>query len=113
MKNLTLILGFFLLVLNVLIGLMYSSYKPFNLGLNSAVIIINTLMIYSLGIAQIKDGFRIPLVFLFLIAAIIEFILGFFVPESWKNNFALTGLILLVTAQMGLYVITYFVSKIN
>jgi hypothetical protein len=113
MKNLTLVIGGIILVLNVLIGLIFSFYKPFNVGLNSAVIIINTLMIYSLGIVQIKDGFRISLSFLFLLAVIIEFILALFVHDSWENNFALTGLILLIVAQIVLYIISYVVSKNN
>ena len=113
MKNLTLVIGGIILVLNLVIGLIFSSYKPFNIGLNSGVIIVNTLMLYSLGVAQIKDGFKISLSFLFLIAAVIEFILAFFVPETWENNVALTMLILLFAGQTVLYVIACYVSKIS
>jgi hypothetical protein len=70
-------------------------------------------MLYLLGVSQIKDGFKISLTFLFLIAAVIEFILAFFVPETWENNIALTMLILLFAGQLILYVIAYFVSKIS
>lgn len=113
MKNLTLIIGVIFLLLNIVIGLIFSSYKPFNIGLNSAVIFVNTLMLYMLGVSQIKDGFKISLIFLFLIAAVIEFILALFVPDSWENNVALTMLILLFAGQLILYVIAYFVSKIS
>lgn len=112
MKNLILVIGGIILLLNLVIGLIFSSYKPFNIGLNSAVIIVNTLMLYSLGVAQIKDGFKISLSFLFLVAAVIEFILALFVPDTWENNLALTMLILLFAGQLILYVIAYFVSKI-
>ena len=113
MKNLTLVIGGIVLLLNLVIGLIFSSYKPFNIGLNSGVIIVNTLMLYSLGVIQIKDGFRISLSFLFLIAAAIEFILGFFVPETYENSITLTMLILLFAGQVILYLIAYFVSKIS
>lgn len=113
MKNLILIIGGIILLLNLVIGLIFSVYKPFNVGLNSAVIIVNTLMLYSLSVVQIKDGFKISLTFLFLIAAAIEFILALFVPNSWENNIALTILILLFTAQIILYTIAYYVSKIS
>ena len=113
MKNLTLVIGGIFLLLNIVIGLIFSSYKPFNVGLISAVIIVNTLMLYLLGASQIKDGFKISLTFLFLIAAVIEFILAFFVPDTWENNVALTMLILLFAGQVILYVIAYFVSKIS
>ena len=113
MKNLTLIIGGIILLLNLVIGMIFSAYKPFNIGLNSAVIIVNTLMLYSLGVAQIKDGFKISLSFLFLIAAVIEFILSFFVPETFENNVSLTMLILLFAGQIVLYTIAYFVSKIS
>ena len=113
MKNLTLVIGGIILLLNLVIGMIFSSYKPFNIGLNSAVIVVNTLMLYSLGVAQIKDGFKISLSFLFLIAAAIEFIQALFVPETLGNNVALTMLIILFTGQVVLYAIAYFVSKIN
>lgn len=113
MKNLTLIIGGIILLLNLVIGLIFSSYKPFNVGLNSAVIIVNTLMLYILGVSQIKDGFKISLSFLFLIAAAIEFIMALFVPSEWENNATLTMLILLFAGQVILYVIAYFVSKIS
>lgn len=113
MKNLTLIIGGIILLLNLVIGMIFSAYKPFNIGLNSAVIIVNTLMLYSLGVAQIKDGFKISLSFLFMIAAAIEFILALFVPETLENNVALTMLILLFAGQVILYAIAYFVSKIS
>ena len=113
MKNLTLVIGGIILLLNLVTGMIFSAYKPFNIGLNSAVIVVNTLMLYSLGVAQIKDGFKISLTFLFLIAAAIEFILALFVPETLENNVALTMLILLFAGQIILYIITYFVSKIS
>ena len=113
MKNLTLIIGGIILLLNLVIGMIFSAYKPFNIGLNSAVIILNTLMLYSLGVAQIKDGFKISLSFLFLIAAAIEYILALFVPETFENNVFLTMMILLFAGQIVLYFIAYFVSKIS
>ena len=113
MKNLALIIGGIILLLNVAIGLIFSAYKPFNIGLNCAVIIVNTLMFYSLSVIEIKDGYRISLPFLFLLAATIEFILGFFVPETLENSITLTMLILLFTGQIILYAIAYFVSKIS
>lgn len=113
MKNLTLVLGVIILLLNLVIGLIFSSYKPFNIGLNSGVIIVNMLMLYILGVSQIKDGFKISLSFLFLIAAAIEFIMALFVPNEWENNATLTMLILLFAGQVILYVIAYFVSKIS
>ena len=113
MKNLTLIIGCIILLLNLVIGLIFSSYKPFNIGLNSGVIIVNTLMLYSLGVTQIKDGFKISLSFLFLIAAVVEFFMALIVPNEWENNATLTMLILLFAGQVILYVIAYFVSKIS
>lgn len=113
MKNLTLIIGGIILLLNLVIGMIFSAYKPFNIGLNSAVIVVNTLMLYSLGVSLIKDGFKISLTFLFLIAAAIEFLLALFVPETLENNIALTMLIILFAGQVILYAIAYFVSKIS
>lgn len=113
MKNLTLVIGGIVLVLNLVIGLIFSFYKPFNIGLNSGVIIVNTLLLYTLGVSQIKDGFKISLSFLFLIAALIEFIMVLFVPKSFENNVTLTILILMFAGQVILFIIAYYVSKIS
>ena len=111
MKNLTLILGGIILLLNSIIGLIFSSYKPFNIGLNTGVIIVNTLMLYILGVSKIKDGFKISLSFLFLIAAVMEFVTAFLVSESFENNVALTILILLFACQVILYVIAFIMTN--
>ena len=113
MKNLTLVIGGIILLLNLIIGMIFSAYKPFNVGLNSAVIIAKTLIFYSLGAVHIKDGFKISLVFLFFVIAAIEYILVFFVPRTWGNNIALTILILLFVSQIILFVIAFFISKIG
>ena len=113
MKNLTLVIGGIVFLLNLVIGLIFSSYKPFNIGLNSGIIIVNTLMLYSLGTVHIKDGFKISLSFLFLIAAAIEFILALFTPASWDNNVILIMLLFLLVGQIILYVISFFTSKIG
>ena len=113
MKNLVLIIGGILLLLNFILGVIFSVYKPFNIGLNSAVIFLNTLLLYILGVSKIKDGFKISLSFLFLIAAIIEFRWALFIPSMLENNIALAMLILLFVGQLILFTICYFVSKVS
>ena len=111
MKNLTLLAGGIILLLNLIFGLILSAYKPLNIGLNSAVIIINTLMLYLLGVSQIKDGYKISLSFLFIVIAAIEFLLALFITDSWENNIVLIMLILLIAVQILLYAIVSYFSK--
>ena len=47
MKNITLITGIILLVVNVLFGSILSSYPAFNMGLNCGVIVATTVLLYA------------------------------------------------------------------
>lgn len=113
MKNLILIIGVICFVANLLLGLIISSYAPFNLGLNSIVILINTGLMYAIAASSVKDGFKVSLSMLFPLCGLIEYILGLFASNTFENNWFLILTIILLFIESILYAIVYSVSHIN
>lgn len=113
MKNLILIIGFICFFANLLLGLIISSYAPFNLGLNTFVILANTGLLYLLASSPVKDGFKVSLSMLFPMCGLIEYILGLFAPDTVENNWYLILTIILLFIESILYAIVYSVSHIN
>lgn len=111
MKRIIIIIGIVMLILNLLVGLIFSYYKPFNNGINSGVIILNSLFVYSLWVARLKTAFRISLSFLFCIFAVIEYFIALFMSESWKDNINLVFILVMLVSQIILFIISYYVSK--
>ena len=111
MKNITIIVGFILLIANLLFGSILSFYLSFNMWLNCGVIAATTALIYLLSIITIKDGFRISLSMLFGTFGVIEFILGLFAPQHYENNWYLIAIIIIVAFEAIVLTITHIVSK--
>ena len=65
MKQTVVIIGSLILALNLLFGLLLSSYQTFNMLLNCGVIILNTLILLWIGDMEMKDGYKISYYVLF------------------------------------------------
>ena len=100
MKSTTLIIGGILLVLNLLIGMIASSYESFHVVTNSGVIIVNTALLFVLGTLNVKDGFRYSLNLLFPIFALIEFLIICFSRSEVENNWGLIVVLLILVLQV-------------
>lgn len=111
MKNLTFIVGFMLLVLNVVFGLVLSGYHTFNVCMNCVVIIINVLLIWLLDVVELKDGFRISLNVLFPLFAIVEFLSIAFSRPQIEDNGAVIFVLLAILLQVILLLGANHVSK--
>ena len=111
MKNLTFIVGLMLLVLNVVFGLVLSGYHTFNVCVNCGVILINVLLIWLLGVVQLKDGFRISLNVLFPLFAVVEFLSIAFSRPQMEDNGAIIFVLLAILLQVILLMGANHVSK--
>lgn len=111
MNKITLTVGAFILVVNVLLGLILSSYSYFNIGLNCAIIAVNVLLLYLVSVMRLKDAFRVSLSLLFSSIATIEFIGGFFAPAQFEDNGFLVFLLLALLFEGILLVVCKMVSK--
>lgn len=113
MKQTILTIGGLLLVLNVLLGLMLSSYQSFNMLLNCGVIILNTLLLLWIGEMELKDGFKVSFNVLFPLVSLIEVFVVTFAPQRWEDNGALLFVVLMLAFQIILIIISHYTSKIN
>lgn len=113
MKNLILVIGIICFVANLLLGLIISSYSPFNIWLNSSVIAINTGLMYAIATSSVKDGFKISLSILFPLCGLIEYFLGLFATNTFENNWFLIIAVIILFIESILYAIVYGISHIN
>ena len=111
MKRTILIIGGLALVFNVLLGLLLSKYSYFNMGVNCGVIALNTTLLFSLYVLNMRDAFRISFSFLFAIFAIIEIILGCLMPQQLQDNGYLIALLVLLFFEIALIVVTNILSN--
>ncbi len=105
MKKGLLIFGIILLISNILIGLIVSSYETFNVCLTSVVIIATTFLLEWLSSSNLKDAFKISLTVLFSFLGLVEFVLGLIAPAQFKNNWYLVVIIVLIIIE-SLFVIS-------
>ena len=86
MKRLIILTTIILLVVNGLLGLILTAYQSTNVYLNSAVILLTGIVLLVVSSTNLKDAFKISLTSLFAAVGGIEYILGFFAPAEWSNN---------------------------
>ena len=87
-------------MLNLLIGMIVSSYETFHVVTNSGVIIVNTALLLVLGTLNVKDGFRYSLNLLFPAFALIEFLIICFSRSEVENNWGVGVVLLLLVLQV-------------
>lgn len=110
MKQLVILIGVILFVANLMLGMIISSYDAFNLFVSSLVIAFTTALLFYLNIVRLKDGFKIPLYVLFSVLGCIEFILSVFSPKTFEDNWFLLVIILSLTIECVILLITHKIS---
>ncbi|MDR0828556.1 MAG: hypothetical protein LBN95_00380 [Prevotellaceae bacterium] len=108
MKNLILIIGSLLIVLNTLIGLIITDYAVLNFLLANISIAISTAIIYFVAISKIADGFKIGLTAFCFFAGIARCLCVAFAPSVLKDN----ALLLVVLGLLFFEVICVATAKI-
>lgn len=108
MKRLILLTTIILLVVNGLLGLILTAYHSTNVYLNSVVILLTGIVLWVVSSANLKDAFKISLISLFAAVGGIEYILGFFAPSEWSNNW----FAILVIAVLSIEIIFVLLANI-
>lgn len=109
MKKKAIITAAIILLLNIILGVIISSYGIFNCCVNSVIIAVTALLI-TLSF-KLKDALTISLSFLFGITGLIEIILGSIMLAQFSDNFILLAVILLIAAEVGLLAIAQTISR--
>lgn len=99
MKRLSLIFFVFLLIINIIAGLILSAYPTFNMVLNSCVLVVAIAFSLWLNNAKINTPFRLSLSFLIPTVTLIEFIIGIFSPQQFQDNWGIIAILLLIAFE--------------
>ena len=111
MKHLNLFIGGILLLLNVLIGVIVSSYSTFNVCLTSGIIILSFALIELLKYLKLRDAFRISLTVIFSFLLIVCMVLGVLSPESIKDNGYVVAILVILAIEVIILLSARFISQ--
>lgn len=111
MKRFVLYIGLTILVLNVITGLLVSTYSNFNMLLNSFTIVITSIFIWTLWRTGQKKALKVALSFIFAFIGAIQFILGCFSPNRCTDNGCMIAIMVLFALEILLFIISYYISK--
>lgn len=110
MKKIIILSSIILLVANLLFGAILSFYGGYNVVLSSMVIVATGILLYLTDTIHLKDGYKISLMLLFTIAGALELILSLFAPNRVVDNWWLILVIILITIEVLLLIITNVIS---
>lgn len=113
MKRLIILTTIILLVVNGLLGLILTAYQSTNVYLNSAEILLTGIVLLVVSSTNLKDAFKISLTSLFAAVGGIEYILGFFAPAEWSNNWFAILVIAVLAIVIIFVLLTNFVTNKN
>lgn len=113
MKRLIILTTIILLVLNLLLGLIITAYQFTNVYLNSAVILLSGIVLWVVSTTHLKDAFKISLISLFAVVGVIEYIMGFFAPVGWSNNWFAILVITTIALEIIFVLVTNLVTNKN
>jgi hypothetical protein len=113
MKRLIILTTIILLVANGLLGLILTAYQSINVYLNSAVILLSGIVLWVVSSTHLKDAFKISLTSLFAVVGGIEYILGFFAPNEWTNNWFAILVIAILAIEIVFVILTNYVTNKN
>ena len=113
MKKMILNLGFVLLFLNTIVGLMLSNYSTFNWIAADAVILINVLLTYEISRSNRRDGFKISLSILYSFFTLVMMILALLSPSRLQDNYYLIGIVVILFIELALSVTTNNMKAVN
>ena len=113
MKNLYLIIGLILISINSIIGLIFTNYSSFNWLVSDLIILINILFLFLFSNSKISDGFKFSIPFIYVITGLTTFILSINLEKKIENNFILSSILILVSVQIILFIITNSLKTIK
>ena len=88
MKNLILVIGSLLIVLNTLIGLIVADYAVLNFLLTDLSIALSVGLLYFVACSKkTANGFKIGLTLLLFFTGIARFVCVALAEQAWENNY--------------------------
>ena len=105
MKKTILFATLAVLVVNILAGLLLSSYHTFNWVATSVVVLLTAALMYITETITMKDAFRVSLPFTFVFLGVVMFLLMLFSKHQLQDNWCvIVSLVILLVEAVVLYV---------
>ncbi len=101
-----------ILIANILIGVILSSYSFANVCISSFVIIVTTLLLIVVQTCALKDAFKISLSFIYLLIGVLEFILSLFSPQQFNDNWFIIAFIILSILEGTILLISKYITNL-
>ena len=111
MKKLIIISGASFALLNLLFFIIMGSYGSYKFYASEICLIISTAWIYFVSTSTIDNAFKISLLFLFSILAIIKFVIALFFKLPLADNYIFLALLLIMTLEILLSIGLKYFSK--
>lgn len=111
MKKAIIITSVILLTLNILFGMILSSYYWFNVAISSGVIVFTVIMSLLGASKKIKDGFKVSLFLLYSVIGFIQYLIAVFMPPIFVDNWYLIAIIVLMGVEIFLLLTSSITSK--
>lgn len=111
MKNIEIYIGSLILILNIVLGAIISSFSLQNIVLTSIVIIVTIILIHIINKLNIKDGFKYSFMILFPLFSIIQYTLCLLAPSSIKDNWNIIICTIILFFEIILVTLSQTLSK--
>lgn len=111
MKKAITIISVIWLALNIIFGLMISSYGWLNVTASSGIIIITLILCLLAGKVTVKDGFKVSLLISLIIIGFIQYLLAVFMAPVFTDNWCLIAIFILLGIESVLLVSASITSK--
>ena len=92
------------IVLNLIVGAIISSYTAFNIAASTIAVVATVVLCLLVSNSSIKDGFKVSLYLLFAIAGAIEFLVAAFMPSHFTDNWWLIAIFVLLALEVTMLI---------
>ena len=111
MKNIVLVAGLLFLILNVVAGLLFTSYNIFNDIMVAFSIITTTVVVYILFCLKKGDLSRMFLTFVFILTGFLKILFALFSPSTLRNNYSILFILGLIFVEIIILLANYYNKK--
>lgn len=113
MKKSIIVIASILLAVNLMLGLLLSSFALFNIIFSSITIIATGFIIYLLKQIKLKDAFIVSLTFIFSVLGIITYILSLLSSSHIQDNICVIITVLIWAIEAIIIILCIKLSKID
>lgn len=109
--HLTLVTGLIVLIINTIIGLVFTPIETTNVIVSDIVIVVYLLLFFGVDYLIDNDAFSIALKFIFGFGALVCFILSYIVQTPLREDYCLIAVIILTGINLLIYATIHFIQS--